>query len=107
MEKEWKPFRFKAKTARAGTQYHFNIPAFAIKNNYINIEKEYTIYFADADTINIETITLTEIKTFISFKSSPASTGKQYRLTIPAFLIKNKYFNPEKKTKYWVFMVDK
>ena len=36
--KEWEPFRFKAKPAKAGAHVHFNIPAFAIKNNYINPE---------------------------------------------------------------------
>lgn len=106
IEEEWKPFRFKAKPARAGKQYHFNIPAFAIKNDYIQPDKEYTIYIIEAEKIDISNITSDLLKSFLSFKASPASSGSQYRLTIPSFLIKNKYIDPKKKKKYWIFMIE-
>lgn len=104
--KEWEPFRFKARPAKAGTQTHFNIPAFAIRNKYVDPDKEYTVYYIEVGTINIDNITIDMIKKQLSFKTTPAKAGNQYRLTIPTFLIKNKYFDPEKKAKYWVFMVD-
>ena len=107
LKKEWEPFRFKAKSAKAGTQYHFNIPAFAIRNNYVKPEIEYTIYYAEVGTINIKNITLNDIKKLLKFDSTPAKTGTQYRLTIPTFLIKNNYFDPDKKVKYWIFMIEK
>ncbi|MBA7548837.1 hypothetical protein ES705_41305 [subsurface metagenome] len=82
------------------TQIHFNIPIFAIKINYMNPEKEYTVYYTEVGTINIDYITLDVTKKLMSFKSTPAKAGNQYLLTIPSFLIKNNYFNPEKKAKY-------
>ena len=105
-EKEWEPFRFKARPAKAGSQWYFNIPIFAVRNEYINLNKEYTIFLNEIGTVNIEAITLSEIKTWLSFKTSPASSGKQYRLTIPTFLIKNKYIDPIKKAKFWIFMIE-
>ncbi len=65
-----------------------------------------SVYYIEVGTINIDNITLDMIKKQLSFKATPAKAGNQYRLTIPTFLIKNKYFDPEKNAKYWVFMVD-
>lgn len=106
-------YRFKTKPARSGNQYHFNIPSFAIKNKYINPQKEYWIYFGennpkhDKEVINNEKLQefLEVLKGLLPFTAIPAKAGSQYRITIPSFLIENKYFDPNKDIIYWIYFV--
>ena len=103
MEKDFNmKLRFKASPAKSGDQYHFNIPAYLIRNKKIESNKEYWIDFIEK-TKDIKKDD-TPIRQVLPYKASPAKGGgQQYRFTIPTFLIKNNYFDPTKDVEYWVY----
>ncbi|MBD3352324.1 MAG: hypothetical protein GF364_12630 [Candidatus Lokiarchaeota archaeon] len=102
-----RPFWFTTTPSKAGDSYYFMVPAFAIHNKYIYVDREYKVYFEETEKIDdIHSVTLDEIEGFLNFKSKPAKSGTNYRFTIPAFLVKNNYIAPEDKREYWIFVVE-
>ncbi len=108
-------YRYKTKLSGKGEQFYFNIPAFVVKNNYINVKNEYWIYFEKVDPHRDKKVSTKEqlqdlskdLKNLIPFKAIPASAGSQYRITIPKFLIENNYIVPksEKGDLFWIYIV--
>jgi hypothetical protein len=109
-------YRYKTKLVGGDGNYHFNVPSFVVKNKYINVENEYWIYYIKVQNNNNKRAfykkkqlqdLLKNLKNLIPFRAKPAKAGKQYRITIPKFLIDNKYILPEKEkgNYFWIYIV--
>jgi hypothetical protein len=95
--------RFEATPAKSGEQYHFNIPSYLIKNKKINVNKQYWIDFVEKGKEYDKVAKGDPLEQILPYIASPAKSGEQYHFIIPSFLIRNKYFDPKKDTKYWVY----
>ena len=107
-------YRYKLTYSTSGN--YFNVPPKIIKNKYIDKDKEYEIYIVEnSPEHDILAKSKSDLQQFLKsldnyypFRTSIASAGSSYRITISSFLIENKYFDPEKAKgrEFWIYFVE-